>query len=427
VSSPGPACGKIRTFFDPSPADTLKTITLPPFTRRSALNLLGGGLALAASSASRADAAWDATLKAARGQTVYFNAWAGAEPINAYIRWAGQQTLERFGVRLEHVKISDAADVVKRVRDEKAAGKTDGTVDLVWINGKNFLAMKREGLLYGPITPQLPNFALVDVQGKPTTRLDFAEPVDGMEAPWGMAQLTFLVDSKRTPKPPQSIHELLAFAKANPGRVTYPRPPDFHGSTLLKQMLLDLHTARDAFYLPVTPEVFAKTTAPLWAYLEALHPHLWRAGKQFANSAASMRQMLADGELRWALTFNPNDAANEIAAGRLQSSVVSYQFSSGTIGNTHFVAIPVNASAKPAALVVANFLLSAEAQARKADTSVWGDPTVLAFAKLSARDQSLFAGRLVPGQVHNAAPAIPEPHGSWVEPLEKEWLKRYGV
>jgi putative thiamine transport system substrate-binding protein len=60
--------------------------------------------------------------------------------------------------------------------------------------------MKREGLLFGPFAESLPNSAgLVDVQGKPTTRLDFSEPVDGLEAPWGMAQLTFMADSQRTP------------------------------------------------------------------------------------------------------------------------------------------------------------------------------------------------------------------------------------
>ncbi len=399
-----------------------------PLNRRHALTWGGAGLALAFQRTARAaNSDWEAITRQARGQTVYFNAWAGAEPINAYIRWAGQQVLEQFGVRVEHVKISDAADVVKRVRSEKAAGKQEGTVDLVWINGENFLAMKREGLLYGPITPQLPNFALVDVQGKPTTRLDFAEPVEGMEAPWGMAQLTFMVDSKQVPQPPQNLQELLAFAKAKPGRVTYPRPPDFHGTTLLKQFLLDLNPARDAFYQPVTPAAFAKATAPLWAYLDALHPQLWRAGKQFANNAAAVRQMLADGELRWALTFNPNDAANEIAAAGLPASVVSYQFSGGTIGNTHFIAIPVNARAKQGAMVFANFLLSPQAQARKADIRIWGDPTVLAQAKLNAKDQALFAGTQAPGQVHNAAPALPEPHGSWVAPLEQEWLKRYGT
>jgi putative thiamine transport system substrate-binding protein len=153
---------------------------------------------------------------------------------------------------------------------------------------------------------------------------------------------------------------------------------------------------------------------------------LWRTGKQFPQNADAIRQMMADGELLLALTFNPNDAANEIAAKRLPESVTSYQFSSGTIGNTHFVAIPVNASAKEGAQVFANFLLSAEAQARKADIAVWGDPTVLAVDKLGTADKARFAAKPLPGQVISPAPTIPEPHGSWVDPLEKEWLKRYG-
>jgi putative thiamine transport system substrate-binding protein len=407
--------------------------TTTALTRRDALGLLGAslalgnsGLAIAAGSATES-AAWSAIEKQARGQTVFFNAWAGSDTVNAYIRWAGQQVQERFGVQVNHVKIGDAADVVKRVRNEKDTGKKDGTVDLVWINGENFLAMKRGGLLFGPFSDKLPNYALVDVQGKPTTTLDFAEPVAGMESPWGMAQLTFLVDSQTTPTAPQNAMDLLAFAKARPGRVTYPRPPDFHGTTFLKQLLVDLGSTREVLYQAVTPEAFAQASAPLWTYLNALHPQLWRSGKQFASNAAAMRQMLADGELHWAMTFNPNDAANEIAAGRMQPSVVSYQFPAGTIGNTHFVAIPFNARARQGAQVFANFLLSPEAQARKADISVWGDPTVLALQRLEPSAQKLFAGKSVPGQVQHAAPALSEPHGSWVEPLEKEWLRRYGV
>ena len=371
--------------------------------------------------------AWPAIEAKAKGQTVYFNAWGGSETINAYIQWAAAEAQKRFGVTVQHVKIADAPDMIKRVRNEKTAGKTNGSVDLVWINGENFLTMKREGLLFGPFAESLPSYAKVDVQGKPTTRLDFAEPTDGLEAPWGMAQLTFMVDSRRTPKAPQNLAELQAFAKANPGRVTYPRPPNFHGTTFLKQVLMDVNANRDALYKPVTPEAFTKATAPLWAALDQMHPHLWRGGKQFPNNAEAIRQMLADGEVALALTFNPNEAANEIAAGRLATSVISYQFRSGTIGNTHFVAIPVNATAKEGAQLFANFLLSAEAQARKADIAVWGDPTVLAMDKLSAAEQAAFAAKPLPGQVEKPAPAIPEPHGSWVDALEKEWTKRYGA
>ena len=396
-------------------------------TRRGALALLAAVAAgLSTPARAQTNAPWAAIETRARGQTVYFNAWGGSEAINRYIQWVGAQVQQRHGVRLEHVKISDAADMVKRVRAEKAAGKTRGSVDLVWINGENFLTMKREGLLFGPFAESLPGYALVDVQGKPTTRLDFSEPVDGLEAPWGMAQLTFMADSRRTPEPPRSLDALLAFAKANPGRLTYPRPPNFHGTTFLKQLLLDLNAERSALYRPVTPSAFAQATAPLWRTLDALHPQLWRAGRQFPLNAEAMRQMLADGELLLALTFNPNDAANEIAAKRLPASIVSYQFESGTIGNTHFVAIPVNASANDGAQVVANFLLSPEAQARKAAIAVWGDPTVLALDRLSPADRARFAAQPLPGQVARSAPALPEPHGSWVEPLEREWLKRYG-
>ncbi|HQZ06425.1 MAG TPA: ABC transporter substrate-binding protein [Burkholderiaceae bacterium] len=370
---------------------------------------------------------WSDVLSRARGQTVYFNAWAGSERINAYIRWAAEQIQQQHGVKLEHVKVTETAEVVKRVRTEKAAGKTDGTVDLVWINGENFLTMKREGLLFGPFAEQLPNFQYVDVAGKPTTRVDFSEPVEGFEAPWGMAQLTFFADRKRVPTPPRDMAALLDFARANPGRVTYPQLPDFHGTSFVKQVLVERTADRAVLYRPVTQEALAAATAPLWTYLDALHPHLWRAGRQFPQNAAAIRQMMSDGELMMALTFNPNEAANEIAAKRLAASVYSFQFSAGTIGNTHFLAIPVNARAREGAQVVANFLLSPLAQARKADIALWGDPTVLAIDKLNAADRARFSAGVLPGQLERPAPTILEPHGSWVDPLEKEWLRRYGA
>lgn len=370
---------------------------------------------------------WSRIEAAAKGQTVYFNAWAGSERINAYLQWAAAELAQRHGVKLEHVKVADAAEAVRRVRAEKSAGRTsDGSVDLVWINGENFLQMKREGLLFGPWSEALPNYAKVDTAGKPTTRIDFSEPVDGMEAPWGMAQLTFYADSTRVPQTPQSFAELLEWTKKNPGRFTYPKPPAFHGTTFLKQVLYESGADRRALAAPFAADAYVRTTAPLWAALDALHPQLWKQGRQFPASNVVMRQMLADGELAISLTFNPNEVANEIAAQRLPASVQPYQHAAGTIGNTHFVAIPFNARAKEGAQVVANFLLSPPAQARKADIKVWGDPTVLALDRLSAAERALFAAGAAPGQLAKSAPALPEPHGSWVDPIEREWARRYG-
>jgi putative thiamine transport system substrate-binding protein len=370
---------------------------------------------------------WAAMQRAARGQTVYFNAWAGSERINAYLQWAGAEVERRHGVKLEHVKIADTAEVVKRVRAEKQAGRTtQGSADMVWINGENFLAMKRDGLLFGPFAETLPSYAWVDTTGKPTTRIDFSEPVDGFEAPWGMAQLTFFGDGQRVPRPPRSLSELVDYAKRNPGRFTYPKPPNFHGTTFLKQVLLEASGDRKVFYAPVVAAHFAEQSAPLWSTLDTLHPVLWRQGRQFPPNNTTMRQMMADGELLVTLTFNPNEAANEIAAKRLPASVVSWQHAGGTIGNTHFLGIPFNARAKEGAQVLIDFLMSPQAQARKADIAQWGDPTVLAVERLPAADRALFTQAVQPGVVTEPAPALPEPHASWVEAIEREWARRYG-
>lgn len=374
-----------------------------------------------------ADPSWQAVVQRARGQQVFFNAWGGSEQINAYLRWAGDELRRLHGVQLTHVKVADIAEVVKRLRAEKAAGRVrDGSVDMVWINGENFLALKRGGLLFGPFAEQLPAYRAVDTVGKPTTRVDFSEPVDGMEAPWGMAQLTFFADRQRVPQPPEGVAELLEWARRHPGRLSYPRPPEFHGTTFLKQALLELSTDRAPLDRPFDAAVFEAVTAPLWAWLEALHPHLWRQGRQHPATAAAIRQMVADGELWIGLSFNPNEAAAEVVAGRLPATVTSWQPRSGAIGNTHFLAIPFNARAPEGAQVAIDFLLSPPAQARKADVRVWGDDTVLAVDRLPEEQQALFAAAALPGRVERPAPVRPEPHGSWVEPLEREWVRRFG-
>ncbi len=382
-------------------------------------------IALSLGVSTWASADWSQIQNEARGQTVYFNAWGGGSAINAYIAWAAKEAQSRYGIEVRHVKIADAAEVVKRMQTEMSAGRTtDGSVDLLWVNGENFRNLKNGGLLFGPWAQSLPNWGLVD-QNKPVLT-DFSVPTQGYESPWGTAQLTFIADRTKTPTPPRSAADLLAFAKTNPGRVSYPKPPDFHGTTFVKQLLLELAPDKSLLQQAVTPAAFANATPPLWAYLDQLHPSLWRNGKAFPANAAEMHRMLGDGELRVSLTFNPNEAANLIASRQLPVSAYSFGFSGGTIGNVHFVAIPANARARAGAQVFANFLLSAEAQTRKADITVWGDGTVLDVAKLPAASQALIR-KTAPGALAEAVPTLPEPHASWVEALEAEWLRRYGA
>ena len=334
---------------------------------------------------------WDSILAAADGQTVYFNAWGGDETINGYIAWVGEQVEDRFGVTLKHVKLADTAEAVTRVLAEKTAGREEGgSIDLIWINGENFASMKEQDLLFGPFAEDLPNFSHVDVSGKPTTVLDFTVPTDGMEAPWGMAQFVFFHDTETVAEPPRTIPDLLAWAKANPGRFTHPSPPDFIGSTFLKHLMIAYIDDPAILQKPVDEADFAEVTAGLWQALEDVRPSLWRQGETYPANGPGLHQLLDDGEVDFSMAFNPAEASAAINAGTLPESVRSFIPETGSIGNTHFVAIPFNAAHKEGAMVVADFLMSPEAQATKQDPEGWGDGTVLDVAGLDPEDRARF-------------------------------------
>ncbi len=374
---------------------------------------------------------WDAVLQEARGQTVYWNAWGGSQQINDFIEWLGDRTLERHGVTVEHVKLSDTAEAVSRVVAEKAAGRDEGgAVDLIWINGENFASMKEQGLLFGPWAEAMPNWQFVDVAGKAALTNDFTVPTEGLEAPWGMAQVVFIHDSARLTDTPGSIPALMDWAIANPGRFTFPQPPDFLGSTFLKQALIELTENTPALQNPVEDADYDALTAPLWAALDRLTPALWRKGRAYPQNGARQIQLIADGEIDIAITFNPNEASNRIAGFELPDTARTFVLEGGTLGNASFVAIPYNANARAGAMVLANFIMSPEAQARMQNPEVWGLGTVLDPGKLSDEDRARFEAlelgiaTLSPEEL---GPALPEPHASWTIRLEQDWVARYGV
>lgn len=399
--------------------------------RRTALALLASFPAFAGLSKKALAAEWDSILTDARGQTVYWHAWGGDPKINDFITWIGEKALERHGVTLEHVKLASTADAVARVLAEQQAGQTEGgAVDLIWINGENFAAMKSQGLLFGPFAEDLPNWPLVDVAGKPATVTDFTLPTEGFESPWAMAQLVFEYDAARLKSPPQTIDSILEWSIANPGRMTYPQPPDYLGTTFLKQVLYGVMSDPSVLQSPVDDAQYDAQTAPLWAFLDKLHPTLWREAKAFPQNEPALGQLLADGEIDISFAFNPGRASAEIAAGNLPDTVRTFVLQGGTIGNASFVAIPFNAAHRAGAMVIANLILDPEVQARAQDPNVLGFQTVLNLQSLTPADRARFdaldlgVATLSPADL---GPVLLEPHASWMTRIAQDWTARYGV
>jgi putative thiamine transport system substrate-binding protein len=81
-------------------------------------------------------------------------------------------------------------------------------------------------------------------------------------------------------------------------------------------------------------------------------------------------------------------------------------------------------------MVLANFLMSPEAQARAQDPEVWGFGTVLSMNRLAPADRARFdaldlgIATLSPAELGQT---LPEPHPSWMVRLEEDWIARFGV
>jgi len=372
---------------------------------------------------------WQTTLAAARGQTVYWNAWGGDARTNDFITWVGQQTEARYGVKVAQVKLTDTAEAVTRVIAEKAAGQdAGGSVDMIWINGANFAAMKQQGLLHGPFVAGLPNAAYLDLSPGSAASVDFTVPVEGYESPWRLAKFVFTYDSARVDAPPATMAGFVDWAAAHPGRLTHPNPSNFMGATFLKQALIELAPDPSVLQAPASDENFAAATAPLWAWYDALRPNLWQGGTTFPENQSVQQQLLNDGEVDISMSFDPASTAAAIEQGLLPETARVFVPAGGSIGNISFVAIPYNAANWQGAEVVANFLLDPATQAHMQDITVLGSYSVLDPARLDATAGAAFAALptapALPG-VADLGPTLIEPHASWMTRLTEEWARRY--
>lgn len=369
---------------------------------------------------------WPQVLEAARGRTVDWYMYGGFASANAYVNgYVAPRVMELYGIKLRQVPVKDIAEVVGKILIEKQAGKNEGgEVDLMWINGENFRTCRRNNLLFGPFADLLPNQKLVD-WNRSSVANDFGEPVQGYESPWGSAQVVMIYDSKRTPDPPRTMGGLLAWIQAHPGRFTYPAPPDFTGSVFVRHVFYHVAGDVESWQGPFDEKAFDRAAAKTYQVLKDIAPDLWRQGKTYPQSPVQLHQLLADGEVDFAMSYHPAQASEMIHQGLYPDTVRTFVFKEGTISNTHFVAIPFNAADKEGAMAVANFLISPEAQLQKANIDVWGDMPVIDIKRLNAGWQEKFKnqprGIATLSDKELQSHQLPEPPSEILIRLEKGW------
>ena len=384
------------------------------------------GLLLVMTETVAAEQRWEDIVSAAHGQTVDWFMWGGSPAVNAYVNgYVADHLKTHYGITLRQAPVKDIAEVVGKLVIEKQAGKErDGGVDLMWINGENFRTCKKNGLLYGPFADRLPNQKLVNREN-PSVSNDFGEPVEGLESPWGSAQVVMIYDTARVSQPPRTIGALLEWIKAHPGRFAYPAPPDFTGSVFVRHIFYHVSGDAQRWQGPFDQAAFDRAAAETYRVLKELAPYLWRQGQTYPESPVRLNTLFADGEVDFSVSYHQAEASRNIIDGLFPDTVRTFVFDEGTIANTHFVAIPFNAADKAGAMVAANFLLSPEAQLTKADPDVWGDFPAIDPTRLPAEWQTRFRqqarGIATLSDAQLQAHQLPEPPSQILIQLEKGW------
>jgi len=184
---------------------------------------------------------WEQLLEKARGQTVNWWMWAGDPGVNQYVdEWVAPKAKELFDITVKRVAIKDTVEGVQQVIQEKQAGKNMGSgVDLNWISSENLKTMIQGDLLCEGYQAKLPNHKYIDYED-PSVAYHGTLKIGDTATPWGRYQYVYVYNTDHVNKIPTTFKELAEVIKQNPGKFTYPAPPDFTGRGMLTNILYEV-------------------------------------------------------------------------------------------------------------------------------------------------------------------------------------------
>ena len=391
----------------------------------AALTVSACGSSTSGSQAVTVDPAdWDAVLAQAKGQTVNWYMYGGDTVLNTFVSGHVAERLRPLGVTVNQVKITDTADAINKVLGEKQAGRaTDGSVDAIWVNGENFATGVQAGLWYCGWDTKTPVSEIRRLH-RPRRHQRLRRARRRLRGSLAASNSALVYDSAELqPADVASVSSLFDWAKRNPGRFTYPAPPDFTGSMAVRTILYDTIGGPSALAGAFDDGKYQSVAQRLWPRLTQLEPSLWRGGTTYPQSQQAVEKLYSDGEISAFFTYGPGAVGAQVAKGLYPKTTRQAVPSAGNIANNSFIAIPDNAAHKAAALVLVNVLQEPETQLALYEAA--GVYPGIDLRKTSNEIQQRFAAVPVPASVLPLADLTanvqPELAAGYVNRLEKDW------
>lgn len=361
--------------------------------------------------------------------------------LNRWIDDVAVPAMARRGVTLRPVRLVDTREAVDLVLAEIEAGRLlgAGSVDVIWLNGENFATLKAQDALFGGFAPLLPQ-AQANVAFDPddpaaaANLRDFGVETGGAQVPWSSGQHVCAANAALTDARPATFEALRSHLEANPGRFTYVRPPHYLGNTFAQAAIYALNpdgTGAAPFQedaADIDPAELARLIAPAIDWLAGIEPLLAGQG-DYPEDGAALDRLFLDGAVDFACRFGIYAAATEAGAGLWPERATHFVFPTGAmIRNKSFLAIPSNAPNPAAALVLANWMTSVEAQASK--LARVGYPAGIDITMLSepeiATIEAASPGLVGITREQLDANAAPDTNASLVAVIETVWLEVIG-
>ncbi|WP_372803088.1 ABC transporter substrate-binding protein [Paracoccus seriniphilus] len=384
-------------------------------------------------------AAVEAQAKDEGSVNLYY--WGGSDLLNVWMDRVVAPALESQGVELNPVRITSTKDAVDLVLAEQNSGASEGSVDMIWLNGENFATLKRQDALFGSFAPLLPNAANLEWNPEDERSVlnlrDFGVETGGAEIPWSGEQYVCAYNADRVAAEdvPSTFEALRSYLEENPGKFTYIKPPHYIGNTFVQEAIYAHNpdgTGAEPFQQSsdqIPAAELARLITPGMEYLRDLEPLLLDAAggsPRYPEDNAALDGLFLNGEVDFSCTFGLYAVATGLATGSYPEAAQQFIFPEGhMIKNKNYLAIPVNAPHPAASLVLANWMTSVEAQASKLQQT--GMPSGIDSWKLDEAGAKAIA-EASPGLVgveQDAldANAAPDTNATLVDVIEATWLE----
>ena len=266
---------------------------------------------------------------------------------------------------------------------------------------------------------------------------DFGVETGGAEVPWSGEQYVCAYNADRVAAEdvPSTFAELRGYLEANTGKFTYIKPPHYIGNTFVQEAIYAHNpdgNGAEPFQRSVEEipaEELARLIAPGLDYLRDLEPLLLDAAggtPRYPEDNAALDGLFLNGEVDFNCKFGLYAVATGLATGSYPEAATQFVFPEGNmIKNKNYLAIPANAPNPGAALVLADWMTSVEAQASKLQQT--GMPAGIdGWTLEEAEAQSIVEaspGLVGVTQAELDANAAPDTNATLVDVIEATWLE----